>query len=62
MNYILVGIVKIKKGAVSIETSVDLDMLLMDMEFFNKMLGDETTVEDGLKAASGIHYKGLAGY
>lgn len=47
---------------VSIETSVDLDMLLMDMEFFNKMLGDTTEVEDGLKAASGIHYKGLAGY
>ena len=47
---------------VSIETSVDLDMLLMDMEFFNKMLGDETTVKDGLEAASGIHYKGLAGY
>ena len=49
-------------SVLSIETSVDLDMLLMDMEFFNKMLGDETTVEDGLEAASGIHYKGLAGY
>ena len=49
-------------SVLSIETSVDLDMLLMDMEFFNKMLGDEATVEDGLEAASGIHYKGLAGY
>lgn len=51
------------KTYVSVEGNVKLDMLLLDMDFFSRMLGeDSTTVTEQTEAVSTIRYKGIAGY
>ena len=51
------------KTYVSVQGTVKLDMLFLDMDFFNRLLADEgTDVEEQLKAASTIEYKSMAGY
>ncbi len=51
------------KTYVSVEADVSLDMLLLDMEFFNRMLGDDSvTVQSEMDAGTTLHYKGVAGY
>jgi hypothetical protein len=48
---------------VSVEASTKLDMFFVNLDFFNRMLSDDTTtVEGDLSAVATIEYKGILGY
>lgn len=51
------------KTYVAVQGSVKLDMLFLDMDFFNRLLAEEgTDIEEEVSAVSTIHYMGVAGY
>ena len=51
------------KTYVSVQGSVKLDMLFLDMDFFNSLLKEDgADMEQQLDAVSTIQYKGVAGY
>ena len=48
---------------VSVEGSVKIDLLLLDMDFFSRILiDDDMTQTEQMDTASTIEYKGIAGY
>lgn len=51
------------KTYVTVQGSVRVDMLFLDMDFFNRLLVDEgTNIQDQVGAVSTIYYQGIAGY
>lgn len=51
------------KTYVTVQGSVKLDMLFLDMDFFNRLLVEEgTDIGEEVRAVSTIPYKGIAGY
>ena len=51
------------KTYVMVQGSVKLDMLFLDMDFFNRLLVEEgTDIGEEVRAVSTIPYNGLAGY
>jgi len=48
---------------VSVKASTELDMFFVNLDFFNRLLSDDTTtVEGDLSAVATIKYKGILGY